>query len=73
MKTKVKKMTKLQHRKRHEKLHKMLDELVSDWIDKTGKLPSYSSVFELMEWSHSQTFNPTTERASITKTIMLLS
>lgn len=46
-----------EHRKRHEELHKYLDELVADFIDKTGKLPSKTTIFELMLWSSNQINN----------------
>jgi len=55
-------MDKKIHRKRHIALHKILDELVADFIDNTHKLPSKSTVMELMEWSSEQTKNPTTNR-----------
>lgn len=48
-----------QHKKRHEELHKCLDELVADFIGQTGKLPSKTTVLELMEWSAQQTKEPT--------------
>jgi len=53
------KMTTEQHRARHVELHKMLDELVADWMTHTGKRPSSSSVLELLEWSNTQTVEPT--------------
>jgi hypothetical protein len=57
--SKDKKMTKAQHRKRHKELHLALDELVADFIlDNNDKLPSQSTVFEIMRWSHEQTKNP---------------
>jgi len=43
------------HRRRHEMLHKHLDELLADFIMATGKRPSETSIFELLEWSHAQT------------------
>jgi len=61
-KTKVKKLTKEEHRARHLALHKMLDELVADWIACGGlkemRLPSKSTIRDLMEWSFRQTINP---------------
>lgn len=47
------------HRQRHIELHKSLDELVADWIGHTEGLPSSSSILELLNWSYSQTQNPT--------------
>ncbi len=48
-----------EHIERHKMLHGHLDELVADFIKETKKLPSKSTIFELMEWSHQQTINPT--------------
>lgn len=52
-------LTREEHIARHKLLHQHLDELLGDWIGQTGKLPSKSTVFELMEWSFEQTKNPT--------------
>jgi len=52
-------LSREEHIARHKELHRYLDELVADWITHTGKLPSTSSVFELMMWSSSQIDNPT--------------
>lgn len=46
------------HIRCHVRLHRALDNLVADWIGKTGRLPSKSSVLRLMEWSHKQTRDP---------------
>jgi hypothetical protein len=43
-----------EHRKIHIKLHKELDELVADFINDTGKMPSKTSILELMKWSYEQ-------------------
>ena len=51
-------MTEQEHIKRHEELHQMLDELVADFIQHTGRLPSTATIYELMEWSHFQTLEP---------------
>jgi hypothetical protein len=51
-------MNTQEHKDRHELLHKNLDELVADFIAHTEKLPSKTSVFELLQWSHAQTINP---------------
>ena len=52
-----------QHKARHEELHRNLDELVADWIQHSDglNLPSKSSIFELIQWSHAQMVNPTGE------------
>jgi len=50
------------HKQRHIKLHGYLDELVADWITHTKSLPSKNTVFELMEWSNTQTISPTDKR-----------
>lgn len=47
------------HKERHEYLHMILDELVADFIDQTGNLPSKTTIIELMQWSNLQTKNPT--------------
>ena len=52
-------MNKEEHKKRHLELHGYLDELIADWINHTEKVPSKSTVLELMEWSHEQTIEPT--------------
>jgi len=52
-------MTREQHRARHGELHKMLDELVADWIAHTGRRSGQGTVLELMEWSATQTIEPT--------------
>jgi hypothetical protein len=55
------KMTTEQHRERHKMLHEHFDELLADFLfhnrDKL-KLPSNTSVMELVEWSHRQTIEP---------------
>lgn len=56
---KTKKKEKRRHRSRHFLLHAHLDELVADYIDHTGALPSSHTIYELMVWSHQQTINPT--------------
>ena len=50
-------MENKEHKERHQLLHKMLDELVADFIQETGKLPSQTKLIELMEWSYEQTKN----------------
>jgi len=47
------------HKKRHKLLHNHLDELIADWITHTRKLPSKSTVLELLTWSNEQIENPT--------------
>lgn len=47
------------YKERHEYLHMILDELVADFIDQTGNLPSKTTIIELMQWSNLQTKNPT--------------
>jgi hypothetical protein len=55
-------MTREEHIARHKELHRMLDELVADFISCTGKMPSKSTVMELMEWSCAQTTDPQAPR-----------
>lgn len=52
-------MTQEKHKERHLILHKELDELVADFISHTDKLPSTSTIMDLMTWSFEQTKNPT--------------
>jgi hypothetical protein len=54
-------MTKEEHKQRHVELHKALDDLIADFISHTTKLPSRTSLLELMQWSHQQTINPVEE------------
>jgi len=51
-------MEKEPHIQRHKELHRALDELAADFITHTGKLPSQSTIIELMQWSHKQTTDP---------------
>lgn len=43
------------HRQKHIQLHNQLDILVADFIANTKKLPSKTTIMELMEWSYKQT------------------
>lgn len=52
-------MTLEEHKQRHKELHEKFDELLADFIIKTGKRPSETTVYELLKWSHEQTENPT--------------
>ena len=48
------------HKKRHQELHSELDELVADFLSQNeGKLPSKTTILELIEWSYGQTETPT--------------
>ena len=47
-----------EHKERHILLHKYFDELLADFIDHTGKVPSKTTVMEFMEWSYKQTQMP---------------
>ena len=55
-------MDKQEHIKRHKELHGKLDELIADFIRHTEKLPSKTTLMELMTWSFEQTTNPTEEK-----------
>ena len=48
-----------EHKERHVFLHKCLDELAADYISHTERLPSKTTVMELMEWAYQQTLTPT--------------
>ena len=58
-------LTPDQHKIRHINLHRALDELVADWllhvgtVFAAGKTLSMSSIMDLMEWSYTQTQEPT--------------
>jgi len=52
-------MTREEHIARHHELHRRLDELVADFIRHTDRLPSQTSVMDLIQWSFEQTKNPT--------------
>lgn len=54
--------TPFDHKARHVELHNALDELVADLLLHTNKLPSKTTVMELMQWSYEQTLNPTDGR-----------
>lgn len=45
------------HISRHVQLHRALDELIADFIDKTGK-PLEIPLLELIAWSYQQTKQP---------------
>ena len=47
------------HKLRHILLHQHLDELMADFILHSKKLPSKTTVMELVLWSHQQTIEPT--------------
>ena len=55
-------MTPEEHKARHIELHRALDELLADWISHTHCYPSQESVMVLIQWSHSQTIDPTEKR-----------
>jgi len=55
-------MTPEEHKQRHIELHKALDELLADFITHTKKLPSETSLTELIKWSYEQTQNPVRKR-----------
>jgi hypothetical protein len=42
-------------RQHHVELHRKLDELLAAFLADTKKLPSNTSIAELMEWSYQQT------------------
>lgn len=52
-------MTYEEHRRRHIVLHEALDELAADFlVHHNCKLPSTTSLMELMKWSARQTEKP---------------
>lgn len=52
-------LTRKQHIKRHQVLHKELDELIADYVQSTEKLLSETSLVDFLNWSYTQTTNPT--------------
>lgn len=52
-------MNEKEHKERHKKLHQSLDELMADFIEQTGGLPSKTSLMDFIVWSSGQTKNPT--------------
>lgn len=65
-------MTREEHKARHELLHKHFDELMADFIGDTGSLPSETNLLELMEWSYTQTQNPTSVEKAQNKAPLVL-
>ena len=54
-------LTRDEHISKHKELHHALDELVADWISHgliSTRLPSKSTIMELMHWSYTQTKVP---------------
>lgn len=56
-------LAKKEHIERHKELHESLDELLADFITCEGqrgvsRLPSTTTVMELLEWSGRQLINP---------------
>ena len=52
-------MTPEEHKQKHKELHRALDELLADFIEQTGLLPSDTSILTLVQWSYGQTIIPT--------------
>ena len=49
-----------EHKEIHLKLHQNLDKLVADYlVHNPTHLPSQRTILELMQWSYTQTINPT--------------
>jgi hypothetical protein len=48
-----------EHRRRHIELHRALDELMCDFMAQTMRVPSDTTVGELLQWSASQASAPT--------------
>ena len=51
-------MNRTLHVMLHENLHKSLDALVADFIRITSRVPSKTTVMELIAWSHDQCSDP---------------
>ncbi len=53
-------MTRDEHRERHKVLHEHFDELIADYLGQNpGKLPTSTTMMELIQWSFRQTKMPT--------------
>ena len=50
-----------EHKARHKMLQEFLGELVADFIRHTDRLPSRTTIMELMRWAAEQAENPTTD------------
>ena len=54
----IRSISRKDHIARHKELHQALDELLADFINKTEKLPSKTTLFDFMKWSYKQTIKP---------------
>lgn len=55
-------MTRDEHIALHRQLHDSLDRLLADFLDHNrGRVPSNTTVTDLMTWSHQQTIEPQTQ------------
>jgi len=61
----IKRILSQEHKERHQKLHQGLDELVADFICHTYKLPSKTTILDLIRWSYEQTLNPTETKEGV--------
>lgn len=53
-------MNEPDHKQRHQELQEAFDELLADFlVHNSGKVPSSTTVLELVEWSYQQTQEPT--------------
>ena len=51
-----------EHIQQHKDLHTSLDELLADFIGHTERNLSNTTLMEFLEWSHSQTVNPSEDK-----------
>ena len=51
-------MTKTEHIERHVLLHRNFDELMTDFMLHTGRLPSKATLMELAAWAYQQAIEP---------------
>ena len=54
-------LTPKRHKQRHIRLHGALDELVADFVTHTEKSLGKATVLDLIQWSHKQTYSPSTK------------
>ena len=58
-------LTVEEHKQQHVKLRESLDELVADFLIHARRLPSSSTVMELMQWAAGQCVDPAPEEEKV--------
>jgi len=52
-------MKREQHIKAHQRWHETLDRIVAHYFATTRKLPTQSTIMDLLEWSRDEAIEPT--------------